>query len=79
MLLHVIAAVTSIAFVAQGALAQQQTIQDVVNNIDQVTQIAENANTELSAITQLSTLSQVQTSAQVGREYLARVEFGSIF
>ncbi|KAN0136007.1 hypothetical protein V8E53_006168 [Lactarius tabidus] len=63
MLFHVIAAVASVAFIAQGALAQQ-TVQDVVNNIDKVTQIAQNANTALSGATQLAREPQVKTSAK---------------
>jgi hypothetical protein len=73
MLFHVIAAVASVAFIAQGALAQQ-TVQDVVNNIDKVTQIAQNANTALSGATQLAREPQVKTSAKVSREHLAPIE-----
>ena len=63
MLLHVIAAVASVAFTAQGTLAQQQTVQDIVNNIDEVFQIAE--NTRIALLVTIRSTNQAQTSAQV--------------
>ena len=63
MLFHVIAAVASVAFTAQGILAQQQTVQDIVNNINEVFQIAE--NTRISLLVTIRSTNQAQTSAQV--------------
>lgn len=63
MLFHVIAAVASVAFTAQGILAQQQTVQDIVNNINEVFQIAE--NTRIALLATIRSTNQAQTSAQV--------------
>ncbi len=74
MLFRVIAAVASVAFVAQGAFAGL-TVQQVVDNIDIVTRVSGDANNALSRITPTTNPAQIQTSAQVSRVHLAGVEY----
>ena len=64
MLFRVIATAASIAFIAQGALAQL-TIPGVADNIDLVTEASQNANDALSPITPNSSPTQIRTAAQV--------------
>ena len=64
MLFRVIATAASIAFIAQGALAQL-TIPEVVDNINIVTGASQDANNALSSITTRSTPAQIRTAAQV--------------
>ena len=65
MLFHAIAAIASIAFIAQGALAQQPDLQDVVNDMNQAATTAANTLSMLLDLTESSDLPQVQSSAQV--------------
>lgn len=65
MLFHVIAAIASVAFIAQGALAQQPDLQDVVNDMDQAATTAANTLSMLLDLTESSNLPQVQSSAQL--------------
>lgn len=65
MLFHVIAAIASVAFIAQGALAQQPDLQDVVNDMNQAATTAANTLSMLLDLTESSNLPQVQSSAQV--------------
>lgn len=65
MLFHAIAAIASIAFIAQGALAQQPDLQDVVNDMNQAATTAANTLSMLLDLTESSNLPQVQSSAQV--------------
>ena len=65
MLFHVIAAIASVAFIAQGALAQQPDLQDVVNDMNQAATTAANALSMLLDLTESSNLPQVQSSAQL--------------
>lgn len=65
MLFHVIAAIASIAFIAQGALAQQPDLQDVVNDMNQAATTAANTLSMLLDLTESSNLPQVQSSAQL--------------
>ena len=65
MLFHVIAAIASIAFIAQGALAQQPDLQHVVNDMNQAATTAANTLSMLLDLTESSNLPQVQSSAQV--------------
>ena len=65
MLFHVIAAIASVAFIAQGALAQQPDLQDVVNDMNQAATTAANTLGMLLDLTESSNLPQVQISAQV--------------
>ena len=65
MLFHVIAAIASVAFIAQGALAQQPDLQDVVNDMNQAATTAANTLSMLLDLTESSNLPQVQSSGQV--------------
>lgn len=65
MLFHVIAAIASVAFIAQGALAQQPDLQDVVNDMNQAATTAANTLSMLLDLTESSNLPQVQSSAQL--------------
>ena len=65
MLFHAIAAIASIAFIAQGALAQQPDLQDVVNDMNQAATTAANTLSMLLDLTESSNLPQVQSSAQL--------------
>jgi hypothetical protein len=71
MLFRVIATVASVAFVAQGALAQL-TIEQVVTNIGIVTTVSGNAANTINSITPQSSPSDVTNAAQVSRRDLGR-------
>ncbi|KAI9457215.1 hypothetical protein BJY52DRAFT_1378299 [Lactarius psammicola] len=63
MLFRVIAAVASVAFVAQGALAQL-TVQQVVDNINIVTKVSGDANDALSRISPSTSPNEIRLVAQ---------------
>jgi hypothetical protein len=74
MLFRIIAAVASVALIAQGALAQM-TPDQVVFNIGVVTTASGNAANTLSLITTDTGLVDIETAGQVSRGQLARVEY----
>lgn len=74
MLFHIIAAIASVAFISQGALAAL-TPDQVVTNIGIVTTLSTNANTELLDISKDSGVDAVTTAAQVSRQHLPLVEY----
>jgi hypothetical protein len=74
MLFRIIAAVASVALIAQGALAKL-TPDQVVNNIDAVTTVSENAFNTLSQITTKTDIADVTIANQVSRGQLPHVEY----